>query len=59
MPVKKVDISGTMENQHVAAHLVKTNAAVIAPIAMENSHAHVAAIAVIVMGCLKVIVANK
>lgn len=48
-----------MKNQHVIQRLAKINANAVAMIAMVKNHADVAAIAAIVMVCLKGIAANN
>lgn len=58
-PMEKADISEIMKNQHVVQHHAKVNVSAIAHNAMENNHAHAAAIAAIATECLKVIVATK
>jgi hypothetical protein len=57
--VEKADISETMKNQHVIQRLAKINANAVAMIVMVKNHADVAAIAAIVMECLKGIAATN
>ncbi len=56
---KKANTSETMANQRVALLLAKINVNAVAMIAMEKKHVDAAVTAVIVMQCLKGIVATK